>query len=285
MLNPILAMLKKRAKRAKPHNPSGSDPQSPYDGPMFWATAMGVAVVAISTLVSTYQAILSRKALVATIGQLNAANGQLQVMREQVRDTRKAAAEQAADALTANARQARLIAANETLAKASGIQADASKGQLGLQRDAVVTANRAWIAPDVVSARKISDGHYEITMSATNTGHTPAFDVTQSFDAFVLGPQGNVVDAAFAECAKVVSPGGNDIIYPSTTGVGRRYSVRLTNQLGLPVFVLGCFAYKSLGVQHHSMFCEFSDLNDDADKPKPLEQAVFRYCSVGNRAD
>lgn len=233
-------------------------------------------------------------------GSVIVADGQWKIMRKQLAgaDESSRQAERAIDATTqlaatagyqgaiadqawrtAKAQQDRLIAANERLSVAA-------QTQVVTARDAMINDDRAWVGIGPTTIQKLPDGRYLVTVMFLNTGRTPALGLVQNFAASTLDTTRNIPKIAKAACASIIPLPTANVLYPTTSGQGQSFSMTVSDPQGAPFLIQGCVRYRTMGHVHTSEFCEYSDVSDPGKaSPKPIEQAVFRYCPLGNRAD
>ena len=184
----------------------------------------------------------------------------------------------------------------------SSNQIEAMRKQLTVMQDQLEEARidqRAWIAPLNASLTRPLDPASDIvsiTVSAQNTGREPALDII-SMATIDAAPQDKIEDRR--ACDRTFPQAGEAAVYPSDHfGMTLNYATQFATRPQIVrdiiagrqiLFIMGCFAYRTMGQPHHSGYCfylypQIGPQTGDI-SPKPVAEWVFRKCPVGNIAD
>lgn len=189
----------------------------------------------------------------------------------------------------------KLIDANQILAGAAKEQAEAAVQSASTARQALLSAQRAWIGPvDAKLEGEIKQGgELKAVVNYQNSGREPGynfvFDIKDSVYSVVQDENG-VPGANFqldaAACMQREGPQDSQVVFPSTgfTTYELWKDLKNSNIDDLFIngdsilFITGCLSYKSFGQFHHTAFCYF--FNTKRSKKEHLS-----ICPLGHRAD
>jgi Tfp pilus assembly major pilin PilA len=114
-----------------------------WDGPMFWVTTVGVAVVSTGTGISAYMAYLTQQQVSAAVGQLGAAVGQLKATQAQVVLAQRQISDAEAESAASEKRQDAMVEANKAVAAAAQAQAIATRQSAAAAINAATASTKA----------------------------------------------------------------------------------------------------------------------------------------------
>lgn len=177
--------------------------------------------------------------------------------------------------LQADAAQKSAEAASQS-AVAAKEQAEAMTKQAETSAQAIIGSQRAWVGPTnaTFGAEPAIGKPIEVTIQYQNTGREPALAFryfSDLFPATIKEQTDGTVEKTLSDylnaCREMKEWSGGSVIYPISGTFGGGYNLNIKSKddfvdepmtKGDTLAILrGCFAYRSVGMPHHSYFCFF----------------------------
>jgi hypothetical protein len=187
-------------------------------------------------------------------------------------------------------------------AEAALTQASGLKDQLRLAKDAaaashesLVAAQRAWVGPTggQIEGAVADKADVKIVVNYQNSGREPGIGFNYTIEPKIIGADdpsaGQWIEKNSSDCKNRAPTPGSQVVNPSNGGItGGGYQMRGTLGKSLidkdvisgnkVIYVVGCFAYQTFAVSHHSSFCFFY-------KAGVSSLPNMNFCAFGNDAD